>query len=63
MNADEIKSVREFFAEFCPREGMTATEIYRANGWIASALRELSVIKRIGTSRWNEPLYVLEEKK
>ena len=63
MNADEIKSVREFFAEFCPREGMTETEIYRAGGWIASALSELSVIKRVGTGRWNEPLYVLEETK
>ncbi len=61
MNADEIKSVRIFFAEFCPPAGMTATEIWNAGGWIASILRELGVIHRVGTSRWNEPLYVLTE--
>lgn len=61
MNADEIKYAREFFAEFCPTAGMTATEIWEAGGWIASILRELGVIHRIGTSRWNEPLYVLTE--
>ena len=61
MNADEIKSARKFFAEFCPTAGMTATEIWEAGGWIASILRELGVIRRIGTSRWNEPLYVLTE--
>ena len=61
MNADEIKSARKFFAEFCPTAGMTATEIWEAGGWIASILRELGVIHRIGTSRWNEPLYVLTE--
>jgi len=61
LNADEIKSARKFFAEFCPTAGMTATEIWNAGGWIASILRELGVIHRIGTSRWNEPLYVLTE--
>jgi len=61
VNADEIKSARKFFAEFCPTAGMTATEIWEAGGWIASILRELGVIRRIGTSRWNEPLYVLTE--
>ena len=63
MNADEIKFARKFFAEFCPLDGMTATEIWNAGGWIASILRERNVIKRVGTGRWNEPLYVLEESK
>ena len=63
MNADEIKFARKFFAEFCPTAGMTATEIWKAGGWIASILRERNVIKRVGTGRWNEPLYVLEESK
>jgi len=58
VTLDEIKYAREFFAEFCP-----TAEICKAGGWIASVLRELGVIRRIGTSRWNEPLYVLEEKK
>jgi len=63
VTPDEIKYAREFFAEYCPPEGMTGMEIYKAGGWIASVLRELGEIKRVGTSRWNEPLYVLEEKK
>ena len=61
MNPEEIKSARKFFSEFCPAAGMTATEIWKAGGWIASVLREFNVIHRIGTSRWNEPLYVLTE--
>lgn len=61
MTPDEIKSARKFFSEFCPPAGMTATEIWKAGGWIASVLRELNVIHRIETSRWNEPLYVLTE--
>lgn len=61
MNQNEIETARKFFAEFCPPQGMTATEIWTAGGWIASVLRELNVIHRIKTNRWNEPLYVLTE--
>lgn len=51
--------VREFFTDYCPTEGLDATELYKLTGWTASELVRAGLIRNIAPGRWDTPRYSL----